>query len=297
MPMKRNGFTLVELLVVIGIIAVLISILLPALNKARGQAQVTACMSNLRQIGQAAVMYANENKGALPPRFRSVSKQPYSGYHHTMIARDGQAPAGEQACGLGRIFERKFITDARVFFCPTFPIPSYSPDVQLSPLGWPYNRDPNDADPEKRNARTSYAWMPSWRLKGGVQEAAYEKLKQVPKTRTLCMDVANLSGSVSHSFRGNVSWNLLFGDGHVQAVVAPVVYAEMKKREYQTPLDSNGQRTAITDFWNDQPNNHVDDYRDALETLAMGEGREVKPGAKMVRRLTHKPDGTIVRNP
>src|SRR5205085_9893834 len=66
---RRRAFTLVELLVVIAIIALLIAILLPVLSKAKENARAVACQSNQRQLAQAFLLFAHDNKGQFPGNF------------------------------------------------------------------------------------------------------------------------------------------------------------------------------------------------------------------------------------
>lgn len=74
---NTSGFTLVELLVVIGVIAVLMAILLPALNRARGQARRVVCASQLRQLGMAHVMYQESHEGWIVPAMQELGVSEY----------------------------------------------------------------------------------------------------------------------------------------------------------------------------------------------------------------------------
>ena len=97
---RRTGFTLVELLVVIGIIALLISILMPAVSRARKQAQMTHCAANLRNIGTAMGSYVSTN-GFYP-------------------GHAGLPSAGGQPMGVWPTRLRKHLSgDQNVFYCPS----------------------------------------------------------------------------------------------------------------------------------------------------------------------------------
>ena len=138
-----KAFTLVELLVVIGIIAVLIALLLPALTKARQSALSLVCLSNLRQVGMGMMQYVNDNRGTLP-------------------LADVQVSTNEPSYWLGiygsgwvsRLAEKKYVatttelnrTKRDIFSCPTDQtgrpqdftanMPYYSSYRALEVFGW-----------------------------------------------------------------------------------------------------------------------------------------------------------------
>ena len=106
-PTSCSAFTLVELLVVIGIIAVLLAILLPAMARVRRQVRVTNCMSNQRQLLAAAMMYANDNGGALPipqhpPGYPVVGWEPLLSVFQSGSSTTLETLVKNSPCNLGR---------------------------------------------------------------------------------------------------------------------------------------------------------------------------------------------------
>jgi len=147
--LRRRAFTLVELLVVIGIIAILIGVLLPTLARARESAGRTQCLSNMRQLHIMLVMYANENHDQIPLGYWSSYKQ-----QNFMCWRQGKS----KPIVFGLLYAARMLKAPQAFYCPASTDPMIQYDVPGN--AWP----PDKVLPAPTNIRLGYGSRPllSW---------------------------------------------------------------------------------------------------------------------------------------
>lgn len=215
-PRRPHAFTLLELLVVIGIIGLLIALLLPSLEKARESAIALKCANNLRTIGQSLSMYSNENHGAYP-RTRYVPDAPLAfGTNPAAVDPFGPGgPATNDVTAALFLLVRNERMPVEMFVCPLDDVNAWERDRASDPgnrsnfTDYKRNLGYSFADPYPGKAAEAAGYTFTNHLRAGFALAA----DMNPGT-------GDLRNSKSHE---NAGQNVLYADGHVQWETSPLV--------------------------------------------------------------------------
>jgi prepilin-type N-terminal cleavage/methylation domain-containing protein/prepilin-type processing-associated H-X9-DG protein len=238
-PRRAKAFSLIELLVVIGLIGLLIGILLPALEKGREQAVVVKCATNLRQIGQAITLYCNENHGAYPRTIYVSGATLDKGTNPAAtdpFSTGGPVPNDTTAAWFLLLRTQKI--PPVIFTCPYTDVNVFEPDNATD-----FASRSNFTDYKKN---LGYSFANPYPDDAGVK-AEYKLTSHLNPGFAVAADLNSGEGgnanSDNHEDRGQ---NVLYADGHVTWQTSPLcglnndnIYVNKNNTVWASPIDAS----------------------------------------------------------